>query len=169
MNRGMQMLAALAFIALAATLTARLTGYTTGVPEPSELEASRNLVFADLGDGMIQVFDADDQSLLLEIGSGEEVFLRTVIRGLAQQRQLISEDRNAPFLLSRFADGRLVVSDQVTGQRIELNAFGPDNAKAFEKLLSGGRPPIRASAHAISESVSTPAPQLSAAATPLDG
>ncbi|MEM6543319.1 MAG: photosynthetic complex assembly protein PuhC [Pseudomonadota bacterium] len=135
MNRGMQFLAAFAFLALAATLVARLTGYTTGLPENSQLLESRSLIFDDVSKGVIQVFDANTRELILTAGPGEEVFLRTVMRGLAQRRQLVSSNTGAPFQLARFSDGRLVVHDEISGERIELNAFGPDNAAAFDRLL----------------------------------
>ena len=37
--------------------------------------------------------------------------------------------------LTRWADGRLTLNDPSTGHVVALEAFGPDNARAFARLL----------------------------------
>ena len=136
-NVGMRYLAMLAMIALIATLTARVTGYKADAVAPSPEVFSRGLLFTDLGQGFIDVHDAIDNTLLLEIGPGEEAFLRSVVRGLARQRRAINDLRDVPFKLSELADGRLVISDPISGDEIQLDAFGEPNLTTFSRLLHG--------------------------------
>jgi hypothetical protein len=44
-----------------------------------------------------------------------------------------------PFVLSRDATGSFYIGDPSTGERIDLRAFGSDNAVAFVALLPGAR------------------------------
>ncbi|NBT78838.1 MAG: hypothetical protein EBT04_10375, partial [Betaproteobacteria bacterium] len=39
------------------------------------------------------------------------------------------------FRLAGHADGRLTLTDPVTGRRLDLVAFGTDNAKSFSRWL----------------------------------
>ncbi|MEM1403335.1 MAG: photosynthetic complex assembly protein PuhC [Pseudomonadota bacterium] len=133
--RGMQWVTSAAIVALILTVIATWTGYQAPTVADSPVVESRELVFADVSRGVIEVREAHRQELLLRIGMGEQVFLRTVVRGLARQRKAVNEDRDAPFTLSRLADGRLTLSDEITGELIQLNAFGPDNLVVFEQLL----------------------------------
>jgi putative photosynthetic complex assembly protein len=74
---------------------------------------------------------------MVEPGTGG--FLRGVLRGFARDRKLrgLGEEA-APFALTRWADGRLSVTDPATGRYVDLGAFGPDNWKAFAQLLETG-------------------------------
>ena len=136
-SAGMRYLGLLVLLALIATLSARLTGYRPASVAPSPVVESRSLLFTDLARGFIDVHDADDKALLLRIGPGEEAFLRAVVRGLARQRRAIDERRDIPFKLDLLADGRLVISDRISGEIIQLDAFGEPNTRVFLALLRG--------------------------------
>ena len=155
-SAGMRYLALIVLIALIATLSARLTGYKPQSVEPSPAMETRSLVFTDIGDGFIEIHDAFDDALLLRIGPGEEAFLRSVVRGLARQRRAIADRRDVPFELARLEDGRLVISDAISGERIQLDAFGEPNLAVFSDLLSAPGEP----------SALGPDPALSQADTP---
>ncbi|MFY7854768.1 MAG: hypothetical protein ACOVQT_01400, partial [Rubrivivax sp.] len=43
----------------------------------------------------------------------------------------------APLMLSLHRDGRLLLTDPLSGQRIDLISFGPDNAAVFRRWLPG--------------------------------
>jgi len=62
-------------------------------------------------------------------------FVRGVLRGFARARKLRGLDRDAHFVLTRWADGRLSMHDPQTGHVVALEAFGPDNAAAFARLM----------------------------------
>ena len=71
---------------------------------------------------------------------GEGGFLRGALRVMARERRMRGLGGEAPFELVGRADGRLTLLDPATGQRIDLEAFGPTNAGAFAALLRGTSP-----------------------------
>ena len=58
-------------------------------------------------------------------------FLRGTMRGLARQRVRQDADRDIPFRLTEWADGRLTLEDPTTGRMVEMEAFGSTNEDAF--------------------------------------
>ena len=73
--------------------------------------------------------------LLAELrGVDEEVAL--ALRALARERKIRGLDGSQPFLLIGRADGRLTLEDPATGQRIDLESFGPMHAGTFARLLA---------------------------------
>ena len=67
--------------------------------------------------------------------SGEQGFLRGTLRALARDRRLRNLTSEAPFELALHEDGRLSITDTLTAKGIDLEAFGPDNAAVFAKIL----------------------------------
>lgn len=111
----------------------RLSGWNPSV-EPGAVVVQRSLRFADMPDGAVQVVDtATGQTLALM--HGEQGFLRGILRGLARERRQHSVGSAPPYLLSLRDDGRLLIADPSTGQRIDLASFGPDNAAVFARWL----------------------------------
>ena len=95
----------------------------------------------DQVDGSIALRDATDRHIVAWVRPGEDGFLRGTLRGLAQARQRDGLGPEQPFSLTRYDDGRLSLSDDATGRRVPLEAFGPTNAGAFARLL--GAPEAR--------------------------
>lgn len=114
----------------------RLSGYSPTV-QPQATLATRALAFADTPDGAVRVSDAASGELLAEL-RGEQGFLRGVLRGLARERRAHSVGQAPPYQLTLHADGRLLITDPETGQRIDLASFGPDNAAVFARWLPAG-------------------------------
>jgi putative photosynthetic complex assembly protein len=111
----------------------RLSGWNPSI-EPGAVVVQRSLSFADMPDGAVQVVDtASGQTLA--VMRGEQGFLRGILRGLARDRRQHSVGSAPPYLLSLRDDGRLLISDPSTGQRIDLASFGPDNAAVFTRWL----------------------------------
>ncbi|GIU66718.1 photosynthetic complex assembly protein PuhC [Candidatus Phycosocius spiralis] len=100
-----------------------------------------NLLFADQADGRILVHNADTGQLILTIHSGEDAFMRAVMRGLVRDRKARKIGPEIPFKLSHYANKRLIVSDPTTGKEINLNAFGPTNEAAFMRLFEAAKSP----------------------------
>ena len=99
--------------------------------------ASRDLLFRDLPDGGVAVFDAKDTSATIEIvAPATNGFLRATMRGLARQRLRQDADKETPFRLTEWADGRLTLEDPTTGRRVEMEAFGITNEQVFADLLT---------------------------------
>lgn len=99
--------------------------------------ATRSLRFEDRADGSVAVIDARS-GLQVETVQGEAGFLRGALRALARQRQLRELGAGPAFELIARADGRLTLSDPATGERLDLESFGPTNAAVFARLLTAG-------------------------------
>jgi len=107
-------------------------------PSPSAVEQIQ-LQFVDRPAGLIQVLDADVEQTITELKAGEDNFVRGVVRGLVRARRGRGIMDEAPFTLTRYADGRLIFSDPMTNEEILLNAFGPTNEQAFDRFLKSDR------------------------------
>ena len=113
---------------------------------PSGFEAapaailSRELRFIDAADGVTQVIDAADGTVVAELPPGKEGFVRGVLRATARQRHSREVADDAPYRLAQLADGRLTLTDLGTGQVIELSSFGATNVAAFAAFFGGKAP-----------------------------
>ncbi len=137
--RGLLMaLAALVLVALAAVSAVRLSGVEVRAPDAGTV-LSRSLQFSDAADGGVLVTDARSGQQVAHV-QGEGGFLRGALRVMARERRMRGLGAEAPFELLGRADGRLTLLDPATGQRIDLEAFGPTNAGAFAALLPGRTP-----------------------------
>jgi putative photosynthetic complex assembly protein len=116
----------------------RLTGIGVQKLPVSETVASREIRVLDGGKGVVLVESAADGALLLRLGQGEGGFIRTVIRGLAHERMARGGSSAEPFRLALRADGRLTITDTVTGREIILDSFGGPNRDVFARLLPDG-------------------------------
>lgn len=129
----MWLIGALMALALTATSVWRwIDGPVRDADPPTA--AVRALHFADLPDGSIDVIDAATGARI-DVLSGEQGFVRGALRSLVRGRRQHEAGPREPFLLQARVDGRLTLSDPVTGQRIDLEAFGPTNFAAFARLL----------------------------------
>jgi putative photosynthetic complex assembly protein len=120
-------------VLLASLALLRLDGFEPAV-EPGAVLRERALRFADENDGAVRVID-HPSGRTLDVMRGEQGFLRGVLRGLARDRRQQAIGTEPPYLLSLHDDGRLLISDPATGQRIDLASFGPDNAAVFARWL----------------------------------
>lgn len=102
--------------------------------------AERQLRFADAPDGSVLITDARTGALVARI-EGEQGFLRGALRALARERRLAGIGAEPPFALLARADGRLTLQDPSTGQRIDLESFGPSNSAVFARLLAAPADP----------------------------
>lgn len=119
--------------------TARLTGIgTTTVPEAAPVE-SYELRFVDRPDGAVALYEASDDHLVTVLAPGTNGFVRSAVRGLARERKLSGIGPAQPFRLTRWADGRLSVTDPSTGREINVEAFGPTQVEAFVAILEAAR------------------------------
>jgi putative photosynthetic complex assembly protein len=100
----------------------------------SSTMVSRQLVFRDSADSSISVRDGQTGQSLPSI-EGEAGFARSVLRSLARARLKAGHGPDQPFTLSRTDQGGLVLSDALTGERIDLAALGPTNAGVFALYL----------------------------------
>jgi putative photosynthetic complex assembly protein len=106
---------------------------------PDQLAAAvlseRLLRFEDRSNGGVAVIDGSTGKLLT-IVTGEQGFLRGSVRALARERIARKLGPEQPFQLISRTDARLTLFDPATGQRIDLDSFGPTNAAVFAPFLS---------------------------------
>jgi putative photosynthetic complex assembly protein len=55
---------------------------------------------------------------------------------LTRIRQVAGTPLDQPYRIIKWESGAVSLSDTATGERIYLNAFGPDHAAAYEQLLA---------------------------------
>jgi putative photosynthetic complex assembly protein len=122
------------------TAGVRLSGAGIRAPDAAPV-AQRSLRFEDRPDGSVAVLDATS-GRQIESVHGEAGFLRGALRAMARERRKQGLGAEQPFELIARADGRLTLADAATGERIDLESFGPTNAGVFARLLhvQGAKP-----------------------------
>lgn len=130
-------LALIAFAILAAAFGS-ITGIGRVGVESGEPRAIRDLIFVDQPGGIIEVKDARTNALIQSFGVGEGGFVRGAMRGLGQDRRLRNAGPEVPWRLILWEDGRLTLADTATATRVDLLAFGRDNARVFANFLDEG-------------------------------
>ena len=125
---------------LAFTFAATIVGRDFGVGDvrmPAEQPYQvLHLDFVDAADGGVLVNDAANGATLYRVAPGTNGFLRSALRGFAHERMRDGIGRATPFTLTRWRDGTLSLQDETTARRIDLDAFGPTQAKAFAQLFA---------------------------------
>ncbi len=125
--------------------------YVTQWSSKASVESTRALVTQQLvikdapnGDILIELLStpshpipAGEPSLRF---SGEQGFLRGTLRALARERKVRHLSPLSPFELALHEDGRLSITDTLTHQGIDLEAFGPDNLAVFVQILQASAP-----------------------------
>jgi putative photosynthetic complex assembly protein len=97
--------------------------------------AERSLRFEDSADRGVRVLDGKTGESVAVL-HGEQGFVRGALRALTRERHSRGIGSQRPFDLIARADGRLTLFDPATGQRIDLESFGPTNAANFSRLLA---------------------------------
>ncbi len=137
------MLAAVVALGLYIALTERPQRiFDAQAQAPAKLSA--DLLFSDANNGAVQVFSYPGKQLVATFSENAS-FVRTVVRGLAQERIRRGMGPEQPFRLSLLVDGRLTLTDPTTQRAIELGAFGQTNAQQFAKLLTAAAPQVSSS------------------------
>ena len=130
----------LAAVIVVATFAAAVMGRawdigTFHIPESAVVQ-SRLLRIVNTRDFTATVTDARTGALVTVAKIGpENGFIWGAVNGLSYGRKLIGAGPDAPYQLDRREDGRLVLTDTATGQKVFLNAFGSGNLAAFARLL----------------------------------
>jgi putative photosynthetic complex assembly protein len=124
---------AMLLVVLLGVAGVRLSGTSIRAPD-ADTVAQRSLRFEDRRDGSVAVLDARS-GLQIEAIQGEAGFLRGALRALARERRKQGLGSEPAFELMARADGRLTLSDPATGERVDLESFGPTNAGVFRRLL----------------------------------
>ncbi|MBO6757552.1 MAG: phosphonoacetaldehyde hydrolase [Roseibium sp.] len=126
---------ALIGIAVSATVFGTVTGIGTVRDSFGAPVAIRDIQLVGGVGEEVQVIDARTDTVLAVFPVEEGGFVRGSLRALSRIRLQTDVVANAPYRLIRWQNGAVSLSDTVSGERIYLNAFGPDNAAAFAELL----------------------------------
>ncbi|PIT72795.1 photosynthetic complex assembly protein PuhC [Limnohabitans sp. G3-2] len=137
LNRPMAWIGVMLLAMLVAVGLARWSGLDPRTPDAA-VQWQRDLQFRDVAGGDIAVLDHRTGQHVAQF-SGEQGFLRSTLRALARERHRESLSGDAPFLLIGRTDGRMTLQDPSTGQRIDLESFGPSNAAVFASLRLAGQ------------------------------
>ena len=95
----------------------------------------RALIFEDQKDGGVRVADGVSGQTLTVL-QGEQGFVRGALRALSRERFSRGIGSSEPFNLSARVDGRVTLMDPSTGQRVDLESFGPTNTAEFTRFLA---------------------------------
>lgn len=131
-----RLLGSLLLMVLLLVAWARWQGVSTRQPDAPTLW-QRELNFRDGPAGEVLVLDAHTGATVAHF-QGEQGFLRSTLRALVRERKREGIGAQAPVQLIGRSDGRLTLLDPATGQRIDLEAFGPSNAAVFAGLRQAG-------------------------------
>lgn len=104
-------------------------------PPTPALLVERQLQFVDEPDGSVIVRALPGGEVLDTVAAGEGNFMRGTLRGLVRERRLNDASMASGFTISEYADGSIVLGDLATGRRIDLRAFGAENAREFTRFL----------------------------------
>ncbi|MCW2273069.1 putative photosynthetic complex assembly protein [Rhodoblastus acidophilus] len=126
---------ALIAFALSATYYARTSDVgTVHMPAAQPLQTML-LHFVDQDDGGIVITNASDGAVLVKIAPGANGFVRSMMRGFARARNRSGLGAETPFNLTRWSNGTMSLTDETTGRRIDLDAFGPNQAEFFAGIF----------------------------------
>jgi putative photosynthetic complex assembly protein len=95
----------------------------------------RALVFQDQKDGSVRVEDGVTGQTLTVL-HGEQGFVRGALRALSRERYSRGIGSELPFEVIARVDGRVTLFDPSTGQKVELESFGPTNVAEFARFLA---------------------------------
>jgi len=128
-------------VTVAAVASFRIAGVepVAQIPDPEETVEIRDLRFEDRDDGTVVVYelsDSEPDQIVQVIEPGTGGFIRGVLRSLARARRAANVGTEYPFQLIMQADGKMLLEDPQTGQRIYIQAFGPTNVESFKTLLT---------------------------------
>lgn len=112
---------------------------TARVPEPEQVIDVRQFRFADSTDGTVEVLEPRDGSpdhVVHVFQPGDGGFVRGLMRSMARARRANGIGPEEPFVVMQLANGTILLEDPSTGQRIDLQAFGPASIESFRNLLN---------------------------------
>lgn len=118
-------------------------GQTTGIGVIKHRAGSpvaiRDVTITRTADDSVMVKDARSGALIAAYEKDRGGFVRGSLRAFERMRMVAKVSETAPYRIIKWEAGTVSLSDTATGERIYLEAFGKDNAAAFEVLLGQRR------------------------------
>lgn len=98
--------------------------------------AALTIKVEDGNSGSVIVKNAATGEVIQTFRTGEGAFLRATLRALINDRRHRGLPAEGDFKLETHEAGQLYLIDGVTGKRLTLNAYGPDNSAVFAAFMS---------------------------------
>jgi putative photosynthetic complex assembly protein len=137
MARVATMMAGVAVIATLLTAHSTLTGNKAQLASMGDVQQVRDLRL-DTSTGDLRFFDQSSGALVAELPTLTEGFVQVTMRNLSQRRVFSGKPADAPYQLTRYSTGHIVLHDPLTDTTVAVSTFGNSQAKAFARLLKGG-------------------------------
>lgn len=135
LRRGIVAVGILAVVASAA-YPARPERWTPDPELPTRsLIETRSLHLEEQADGVLLARDGSTGERIRSWEEGSGGFVRGALRPLRRERMRAGASEGEPFLLTRWSDGTLTLSDPASGVELEIAAFGRTSMEAFGTLL----------------------------------
>jgi putative photosynthetic complex assembly protein len=127
---------ALILLTFILVLGSRIAGLRMDWVPDADITASRDVRFGTGADGAIVITDARSGDILGRYAQETNAFVRSVANGLLIERRLADPAAaDAPYRITRWSDGRVTVTDPISGRFVELGAFGQSQVQTFSRLL----------------------------------
>lgn len=126
---------ALLIFSAGAIIFGQKTGIGTVKQNLGEPQAVRDIVLTRSADDFVVVIDAKTGAEIAAFAPNTGGFVRGSLRAFERMRLVSGVPADTPYRLIRWQAGMVSLSDTGSGERIYLEAFGKDNAGAFNALL----------------------------------
>ncbi len=136
-SRVAAMMAGVAVIAIMLTAYSSFSGNKAEVASMGVVEQMRELRI-DTSTGDLRFFDQSSGALVAELPTLTEGFVQVTMRNLSQRREFSGKPATAPYQLTRYSTGHIVLRDPLTDTTVAVSTFGSSQAQAFTRLLMGG-------------------------------
>lgn len=136
MARMATMMAGVAIATILLTAYSTLSGNKAQLASLGDVQQVRELR-VDTSTGDLRFFDQSSGALVAELPTLTEGFVQVTIRNLSQRRAFSGKPADAPYQLTRYSTGHIVLRDPLTGTSVAISAFGNSQAQAFARLLKG--------------------------------
>ncbi|MEM5471727.1 photosynthetic complex assembly protein PuhC [Hoeflea sp. AS60] len=121
---------------ISAVLFGMKTGIGTVINVYGQPEQIRDIRIVGTHDTAITIYDAQTGEAITTLAPEQGGFVRGSLRALSRMRLMDDTPQGLPYRLIKWENGSVSLSDTATGERLYLNAFGPDNAAAYAELLA---------------------------------
>lgn len=122
------------------SLTVAFVGRATGIGTQSLPVADAVQVFevrfVDHGAEGLEMRSARSGELLSVLRTGEDGFIRGLLRSMNRTRKLEGQAQDAPFQFTRWSDGRVSVHDPSTDDTIQVMGFGATHSHTIQRLMA---------------------------------
>jgi putative photosynthetic complex assembly protein len=115
--------------------------FQVGVTREGTLHPRQSVTFTVSGsEGGPLIVQRSDGLAVPLAKAGEEIFPRLILRSVANIRMREGIALSTPLKIDLMADGEHLLVDPATHRVMRLDAFGPENGRFLDRLLTQGNP-----------------------------